>query len=58
MKNEKPNLYFTMSHEEKEFCLTKREMTDFKPGFTIPGKLVPRQIPGGVVLTSTPFTYK
>lgn len=58
MKNEKPNLYLTMSDEEKEFCLTKRIMTDFKPGFTIPGKLVPRQMPGGVVLTSTPFTYK
>lgn len=58
MEKENPNLFFTMTDEEKEFSSTKRDMTDFKPGFTIPGKLVPKQLPGGVVLMSTPFTYK
>ena len=42
--------------EEKEFVSVRRTITDFKEGLLIPGKLVPKHIPGGVLLT--PTTYK
>lgn len=38
------------SEAELEFLETKREVTDFSSGLKIPGKLIPRHIPGGVVL--------
>ena len=41
--------------EELDFAKTKREITDFKIGLTIPGKLIPRRIPGGVILEKTPY---
>lgn len=43
------------TNEELEFAKTKREITDFKIGLTIPGKLIPRRIPGGVILEKTPY---
>lgn len=42
--------------EEREFASKKRKLEDFKPGIEIPGKLHPKQIPGGVILESTYFT--
>lgn len=38
------------SEAELEFIREKREVTDFASGLRIPGKLIPRHIPGGVVL--------
>ena len=35
-----------------------RELEDFKVGIKIPGKLVPKRILGGVVLTDTDFTLR
>lgn len=46
---------FDFTEEEKVFVNEKRELTDFAPGIVIPGKLLPKQIPGGVVLQSTTF---
>lgn len=43
------------TNEELDFAKTKREITDFKIGLTIPGKLIPRRIPGGVILEKTPY---
>ena len=43
------------TNEELEFAKAKREITDFKIGLTIPGKLIPRRIPGGVILEKTPY---
>ena len=43
------------TQEEKDFMLTPRELTDFKIGLTVPSKLVPRRITGGVLLTPTTF---
>lgn len=37
-------------------CKCKRELTDFKVGLEIPGKLVHKRIRGGVILSDT--TYK
>ena len=42
--------------EEKEFIKKKRTMKDFTYGLEVPGKLLPKRIPGGVVLQNT--TYK
>lgn len=42
--------------EEKEFIKKKRTMKDFTYGLEVPGKLLPKRIPGGVVLKNT--TYK
>ena len=42
--------------EQLAFIKTRRDYTDFKAGLETPGKLVPRQIRGGVVLHEV--TYK
>lgn len=53
-----------MSDEEKEFLfdengeLKKRELTDFKIGITIPGKLMPKRIRGGVLLVDTTYEMR
>lgn len=43
------------SREELEFLKTTRTPQDFRPGLSVPGKLRPVRIPGGVVLMDTPF---
>ncbi len=47
-----------LSKTEQEFIKTKREVSDFKIGLKVPGKLVPKQLPGGVLLVDTDFTMK
>ncbi|MBO7211235.1 MAG: hypothetical protein J6V44_09585 [Methanobrevibacter sp.] len=47
-----------MSESEKEFVLTKRKITDFDYGIKIPGKLLPKRIMGGVVLTDCEFEMR
>ncbi len=42
----------------KRNFLDMHPITDFKYGLQVPGKLVPRQIVGGVVLEETSFTLK
>lgn len=42
--------------EEQLFLKTKRTIDDFTFGLTIPGKLLPRTIKGGVILEDTNFT--
>lgn len=42
--------------EEQEFISKSRELTDFKVGLTIPSKLLPKRIKGGVLLCETYFT--
>lgn len=44
--------------ETKQFLSKKRAMKDFKNGLIIPGKLVPKRIPGGVILTETTYEIK
>lgn len=36
----------------------KRSYQDFKPGLVVPGKLFPKHLPGGIVLTPGLFTMK
>ena len=46
----------TLTDREFDFVSEKREITDFKPGLRIPGKLLPVNIPGGTVLADVDFT--
>lgn len=47
-----------LTPEESEFIKVKRGLTDFKIGLCVPGKLLPRQIKGGVVLTPTSYEMR
>ena len=47
-----------LSEEEKAFIAKKRTLKDFTLGLTIPGKLMPKQINGGVVLYDTEYTFR
>lgn len=44
--------------DEMKFIKTKRELTDFKVGLRVPGKLLPRRIPGGVILANTSYEMR
>lgn len=48
----------SLTAKEREFVRTKRDLTDFKQGIIIPGKLIPKHIPGGVVLVDTDFEMR
>lgn len=47
-------------YEEKEieFTRIKRELTDFKIGLVVPGKLLPKRIEGGVLLVDTTYEMR
>ena len=42
----------------QQFLKQKRTLNDFKIGLTIPEKLLPRVIKGGVILEETNFTLR
>ena len=42
----------------KDSTPIKRTYEDFKPGLVVPGKLYPKHLPGGIVLTPGLFTMK
>ena len=54
----KPDNYDELTEEEKIFIDTKREITDFKLGLIVPGKLLPKRILGGVVLLDTTYEMR
>lgn len=47
-----------LTPEEIAFLSTTRTIKDFKRGLTVPGKLLPRRIKGGVLLVDTDFTMR
>lgn len=54
-----------IDNEEKEgitdiidFINTKKELTDFKVGLSIPGKLRPKRVKGGIILVETPYEMR
>lgn len=47
-----PDKYYP---DELEFMQTKRELTDFRVGLKVPGKLHPKRIKGGIVLERISF---
>lgn len=44
-----------LDEEELTFIHEKRELSDFKVGLTVPGKLLSKQIPGGTLLCKTTY---
>ena len=44
--------------EERSFIMKKRTLKDFKIGLKIPGKLMPKRIPGGVLLVETTYEMR
>ena len=46
------------TEEEKDFMRTHRNITDFKIGLVVPGKLLPKRIRGGVLLTDTTYEMR
>lgn len=46
------------TEEERDFLKVKRELTDFKVGLKVPGKLRPKRIRGGVLLVETPYEMR
>ena len=46
------------SEEEKEFLSKSRTLNDFDIGLKIPGKLMPKRIPGGVLLVDTTYEMR
>lgn len=47
-----------LTPEEVQFLSKTRTFKDFKRGLTVPGKLLPRRIKGGVLLIDTEFTMR
>ena len=47
-----------LSTEELKFISQDRTITDFKLGLTITGKLLPKRIQGGIVLTNTTYQMR
>ena len=50
--------YDKLSEAGKQFVQEKRELTDFKMGLTVPEKLMPKRIEGGVLLVSTTYQMR
>ena len=46
------------TEDEVKFLKTKRTLEDFKIGLTIPGKLIPKRIRGGVLLVDTTYEMR
>lgn len=48
----------SFTKEETKFLSQKLNLTDFKKGLILPGKLLPKRIPGGVILTEVPYEMR
>jgi hypothetical protein len=46
------------TEDEEAFLETERTMEDFTQGLTVPGKLIPKQIPGGTLLVRTTYELR
>lgn len=46
------------TEDEKEFLSTKRTLKDFNIGLTVPSKLMPKRIRGGVLLVDTTYQMR
>lgn len=53
-----PEEYAKMPESHKRFVEVRRTMEDFKKGLVVPGKLMPKRIPGGIILVDTNYEMK
>lgn len=47
-----------LNDEERAFVAVPRGLSDFKIGLTVPGKLIPKRIAGGVLLAETTYEMR
>ena len=50
--------YNKLTEDGKAFVTEKRELTDFRLGLTVPEKLMPKRIDGGVLLMNTTYQMR
>lgn len=55
---EEQNEYLKMSPDERWFVHKKRKLTDFNIGLKVPGKLLPKKVPGGILLVDTSYEMR
>lgn len=53
-----PDYWEKLDDKEKEFVSKKRSITDFDVGLSIPAKIMPKQIEGGVILVNTTYEMR
>ena len=58
MNEEQKKLWEQLCEEDRKFITTKREITDFKKGLIINGKLLPKRIRGGIILVETTYEMR
>lgn len=54
---DKPDLK-DRTEDEEEFLQQHRTITDFNIGLTVPGKLIPKRVPGGTLLVETTYEMR
>lgn len=47
-----------LTEEELEFISQERTLKDFKKGLKVPGKLLPKRVPGGIILKETYYEMR
>ena len=47
-----------LNEEKEKFVNIDRDITDFKTGLKVPGKLLPKRIRGGVLLVETDYELR
>lgn len=47
-----------MPKDYAKYIGTRKTLEDFKVGLSVPGKLLPKRIPGGIILVETPFVMR
>lgn len=58
MNGYKPQASDKFTNEELDFLKTKRSIKDFKVGLSVPGKLLPKRIEGGILLVNTTYELR
>lgn len=58
MQGYKPTGDDKYTEEQLEFLKVKRELSDFKIGLKVPGKLMPKRIKGGILLVDTTYEMR
>ena len=58
LTGKRPDNYDELPEDQQAFVDEKREITDFTVGLAVPGKLMPKRIPGGVVLVDSIYEMR
>ena len=58
MQGYEPGPYDEYTEEELEFLSEKRNLMNFDYGLSVPGKLMPKRIRGGIILVDTTFEMR